>query len=194
MVDGDLSALIISGRPTDGELAEAWANIYIEYLEINKDNESLYIINLERDIVLLKDELDRVEEALKFITSPFISHIEPEVQAKLLKILSDYGYKVDLSLSGDKLAKQMKALDNKRSSKRLELRRKISEYNQYMEDKKDFSIDRSYFNRMLNRMGKHYNCFIEESKITVARFVDMIQQYFQELQAKQQRMEDVKHG
>lgn len=194
LVDGELSALIISGVPEEGALAEAWAGIYYEYLEINKDNESIYIINLERDISLLSDELNRIDDALEFISAPSISMVDPDTLSALQKVLADYGYKIDFTLSGEKHVRQIKVLKNRYSSRRLELTRKVNEYNDYISEKQNMTIDRSYFNRMLNRMGKHFNCYIEESKITVARFVDMIQQYFSELQAKKQRAEDVKHG
>jgi hypothetical protein len=194
MIDGDLSALIISGKPTDGQLAEAWANMYIEYLELNKSNDTAYINNIERDISLLADELNRVSDALVFLYSPAITHIDQDVLQSFSKTLSKYGYKIDFSVDSKTYLKQLKVIENRKSSRELEYTRKMAEYNEYMKDKENMTIDRSYFNRMLNRLGKHYNCFIEDSKITVARFVDMIQQYFSDLQQKQQRMEDVKHG
>lgn len=50
MVDDNLYALVITGKPTDEELSAAWEHIRIEYADAIKDYEYRMLCSLEREV------------------------------------------------------------------------------------------------------------------------------------------------
>lgn len=190
-MDGDLNALTISGNPALGDLAEAWSNIYAEYLELNNDNETIYLIELQKDIALLYDLLIETESALHFLKMALVPGCGFIYREELVAILKerDFDFPFDLN-DRQQFEQSIEAVDNRLSPLRLQLEMKEKEYNDYMANKGEQTIDKNYFDKMLSRIARFRRVtIIRAFEITVKEFVIMVADYLDYYKAKQPKIE-----
>lgn len=182
VVHGDLSALIIRdvngnvvGQPSEVDIAQAWSNIYSQYLDANNDSQVSYIIQLQKDISLLTSHVIEVEGAIFYLG---ILHHDG-----LVKILKDNGY----DYTGD-----LEIVSNQLSMKRQQLESKVKEYKDYQDAHANDEINESYFLKTLVRLAKYQGVALIRTKdISVIEFVTLLKDYIEYVNANNKQLQDV---
>jgi hypothetical protein len=190
LVDGDLSALIIRGNPSLPDLAEAWANIYAEYLDLNDDNETAYILLLQRDIALEQLAIIEVSTALNFLATAILDKHEHFFHPSLIDVLRrhDIDFPFDLK-NREEYAQSIEFTLNRINSMQHLLEVKVKELDSYMADKSNNTIDALYFDRTLVRLARFRHCaVIRASEITVKEFVLMLKDFLDYMKVKTQKL------
>lgn len=191
LIEGDLSALIISGNPSFGDLAEAWGNIYAEYLDLNNDNETIYLLQLQKEISLLTELQIEVETALYFLSMAILPGMDYIYREELANVLKEREFDFLFDLTNPNQYRQsLEAVDNRLSPVRLRLEMHKKEYRDYLASKGDQTIDATYFDKMLTRLARfRHIAVIRASEITVKEFVMMVQDYLDFIKSKQKTLE-----
>lgn len=178
IVDGDLTALVISGSPTSEELAVAWGEIYFEYVDLSGDNETKFIIALERDITLLHDQIATVEAIYYFLQPVMIEFARPHLD-NIHAALKDYGYRIKIDPTQD-YSKKLKQIEGKLALAKVELAQKEKEYQSIVEGRETNTLTREYFKKILLRLSKYMGgSLIREKDITVEEYVFLLRDYVQ---------------
>lgn len=188
---GNLDALIISGTPSFGDLAEAWGNIYAEYLDLNNDNETIYLLQLQKEISLLTDLKVEVETALQFLSLAILPGMAYIYRPELVTILKDRDFDFPFDLNNpQQYAESLQEVENRLSPIRLQLEMNTKEYRDYISSKGNQTIDANYFDKMLTRVARFRHIpVIRKTEITVKEFVLMIQDYLDFIKSKQKTLE-----
>lgn len=159
LVDGDLSALVISGEPTKKELADAWEHIFLEYCSLTASVSNNPSLSLLREINDLKAKIIIVNNIVDFLRLRW--------DADLIKILNQLSLSCTLSKDDEQYEKKLNSVLNrsKRWYTRLEAAKK--ELEKLREENK---AERSYFDETLNAMSSLYKYQVNSQTLTVTRF------------------------
>lgn len=183
LTTSDLTPLIIYGEPSLADISEAWANIYAEYMDINDDNEGVYILRLQSQIALLKNNLIEIETALYCLTL--------EYRQDLIDILEDHG--ITIAADPSDFPAYLQAIESADASlafARLQLETLTNEYIQYENNRQKQTVDKAYFMMTLRRLARfNHVVVIKPESITVEEFVMMVRDYFEYLSKNQKQME-----
>lgn len=171
LVDNNYSRLSIKGNPTDKDLSKAWDAIYVEYLELNQGNETIYSIRLQAEIGLLSDEIHRVEEIIFLISPPMLPLCGGREQ-ELVDMLRYYGYKQTIDFNSD-YTKALNAIKNRLNPKKLRLDARINELTDYMKTRLSGKPDRKVFDTNLIRLSRFQGYPVRAKEITVSEYVMM---------------------
>jgi hypothetical protein len=87
-VDGDISALIIEGEPSQDELQAAWAQILEQYSEAVGDNEQKAMLSLFKEINRLQVNIDQVYLLVGAMKSYYVKLFAKELNKILNTSLS----------------------------------------------------------------------------------------------------------
>lgn len=169
LIDNDLSRLVIKGEVNQSILQHTWDEINIEYIELNQSNDSIYSLGLQKDIALLSDEIQRVEEVL-FLLSPAMRPYCLGYENELVGFLRYYGYKQVIDFNSD-YSRVLIAIQNKLNPKKLRLDSRIQELTNYLESKSTGKADRKLFETNLIRMSRFQGYAIRAKDITVTEYV-----------------------
>jgi hypothetical protein len=172
IVDNNLSALIISGRPTDIELDLAWQDIQLEYSDALGDGEAKLQANLTRQISILQITLQQIEMLIEVLGEVYYEDFsvklngllktnfvfnpkEPETYSKNLKACfsRSRGIKIDLHIKQE----QLKGISGKQTDS-------------------NFKYTREYFQSMLITISDHAKYQIMDN-ITVFEFCNRIKRF-----------------
>lgn len=96
LVDQNIYALIITGKPSDIELLEAWSDIQIQYADAIKDNETRMLATLGKELNRLKITHQQILDAIKVLKN----YYTPQFANMLNKLLST-SFKFDVRLKED---------------------------------------------------------------------------------------------
>lgn len=169
IVDGDLNTLVNYGYHTEADIAEAWANIYAEYIDLNADNESRYLSDLQKDISILRAEINIIDSILVCLSICYSKQLNEHLERN---------YEIYVILEPGNYSKNIQSLQSARSylaPMHLELEMKEKEYVEYINSRKNESINRDYFSRMLRALARFNRVVTIRAKdITVEEFVYMI--------------------
>ena len=169
IVDGDLNALITCGHHSEADVAEAWANVYAEYIDLNADNESRYLSDLQKDISILRAEITIIDSILVCLSICYSRQLHEHLE-------KNYG--IFVILESGNYVKNMQSLQAARSyfaPMQLELDMKEKQYIEYINSRKNETINRDYFSRMLRALARFNRVVTIRAKdITVEEFVYMI--------------------
>jgi len=169
-VDGDLSALIISGSPSPEQLAEAWAGISQEYADETAETEYKMYLQLLKEVVVMEINLAIVENCVTILRLAYVKKCADQINALLFinfafdpsnreKYLKDLDRAISRSKGSIKLPLQVK-------KSRLEaMEQRFSE--------KGRKPDRAYFQYVLNALSDYAKYLIPDT-ITVYQFCDRI--------------------
>lgn len=174
LVHSDLSGLVIKGNPTSEQIAIAWAGIYSQYIDLNSENETIYILELQWSIICLTSHISETETCIYFLQDTYHSG--------LVGILEKNGYKLHPEYTNDHL----QIIQNKLARKKLELQVKIREYDSYIESHKNDEVSERYFITTLLRLAKYQGVAIIRSKdISVEEFVMLLKDYLHSIKQQQ---------
>ena len=171
----DLSGLVLRGNPSPEEIAIAWASIYAQFIDLNSDNDNLYILQLQVDITLLKGHIDEVETALYFLKDTY--------HEGLTGILLSNGYNPPSREAFEESDKtryqnQLAIIQNRLARKNLDLQTKQKEYEEYMASKSEDDVEDKYFTKTLLRLAKYQGvAIIKDTAISVEEFVLLLKDY-----------------
>lgn len=188
LIDGDLSALVIKGNHSQGELAELWANIYYEYVSLIDEPETKYFILLQRDVALLFDEITTVETNLYFL-SPIMMPYSIDHRDQLVKGINDYGYKLKIDFTTD-YSDAIQAVEFKLAPKKQKLANKEKELSEYVNSKEGQEVNREYFTKILIRLSKYQGYPIRENSITVSEYVSLLKDYVAYIESSKNEKEE----
>lgn len=186
LFESDLTALIIKGNPPQADLAEAWANIYSEYIDLNSGTEPDYVLLLQRDITLLHGHISETESAI------YILAILPHFKQEAADILSANGYiypwdKEDVSNN----VQFYEIISNRLSAKRLSYDNKNKEIDNIIESRKQGAVTREYFDTILDNLAAWRKvAVIHPHEVTVKQFVVMLKNYIRFIDARKGKEDD----
>lgn len=173
IVDNNLSALTISGYPTEEQLTVAWDYILSQYSELIGTQEYRMYVQLYKDIAVLKITLDQITIAtgiLQVVYDPFFAN---EVN-KLLRTDCKFNWSDQKSYQAEctKCLNRSKALKIKLDLKKMQfeaLEKKNS-------NKVGAKMDRQYFTSILITLSDHAKYRIEET-IKMSEYCERIKRF-----------------
>lgn len=173
------------------ELSEAWANIYAQYIERNQGNESKYIYQLQADIVLLHDETMRVEAGVEILKQmKLFDQEEIDVVATTLRKRGyDYPFNVD---DPEVFDNNLMMCTNRIANRKFKLQAKEKELTDYLASRKNDTIDETYFDRWMTRLSRFMHLRLRKPDTTVDEFLLMLQEYLDDVKAKQSEIDAVR--
>lgn len=177
IVDGNLSALIISGFPGEEELTEAWDAILSEYSELVGTQEYRMYVELFREVSLLKITLDQVTIATNILKTVYHPFFETEVN-KLLRVKINFNVPDEQrEIECKKCLNRSKALKIKLDLKNLQFEAIQKKNNAKVGEK----IDRKYFTSILITLSDHAKYRIEET-IKMSEYCERIRRFADHLE------------
>jgi len=179
---------LIEGNPTEAEIVEAWSNIYAEWLDINENNEGIYLLQLQKEILLLSTYLIEVESCV-YILGMVYHH-------DLVAMLRDHGFDQTLDTeNNEEYYANLKMISDSLAFSRMNLEIKEKEFNDYMSAKKQDTINPEYFDIWLVRISKFLQGgLIRANTITVKEFVIIMKEFLNQMKSKKKNLEDVNEG
>lgn len=182
MVDGNLYALVITGKPTELELHKAWAEIQLQYADAMKDNEFRLLNSLMKEVHRLSITLDQIHMAIDQLKQRYV-----EKFAKLLNGWLGSSFKFDTRFPED-YEKDLQRAYNRSKGIKIELTLKRSRYEALQKkfSSRDKKPTREYFMALLITLSDHVKYRIPDS-ITVFEYCERIRrlnQYFETMQTK----------
>jgi len=186
-VHGKYELLIISGQHSQGDLLEAWSNIQLEYIDRIEEEETLYIVNLEKDITLLHHQITTTET-----TCYLLSMIYDE---KLVQCLHELGYNYDFEEGNDKMnANSLGAIKNRLAPLKLKYQVKCIEYEELQKNKSvGEKASEKFYKMMLVRLAKFMGVpLIRAKDITTGEYCDLFKEFVSDINHQKKIMEE--HG
>lgn len=175
-VTNDLSWLVIAGKPTKEQLADAWHEITEQYQFLSSEDVSGdYLLNLLIDISTLDERLRVVYNIVNFL---FIKRSD-----ELISILQDeYGY--PFTYSEESYEADLKATLAYASANKVSLDLAEAELKKYKEANKaptEFDYD-----SIVTLLSKYQGYPINEKEVTVTKFISIMNRYKNENTNKSQ--------
>ncbi len=176
VVDGDLTALVISGEPSEADLLAALENITVEYNDaMSADNpKELRKVGLMKGVTIIEARAAALEEMLKLLAlyrvDQFIKEINRVLQCSLKFSAEDPAeYDRDLKRAQTRL-------------KGLRLRAKIDTdkleaFATEAEKGNPMKADRQFFERVLINLSDHAKIELSADRITVFQFTERVRRY-----------------
>lgn len=160
IVDGNLSALTISGFPTPEELLKSWNNIISEYSDAIGTNEYRLYVQLYKDISITKITLEQLTIALNILQVTYDEFFAVEVN-KILRTSCRFNWADQASYQAE-----VKKCFNRSKSLKIALDLKLMKF-EAIEAKnkntKEQKIDRQYFVAILVTLSDYAKYRIEET-------------------------------
>lgn len=175
--DNNLDLLVISGKPSQKDIEDCWFNLWYQYVDLNEDNEGVYILQLKKEVALLNHKIAVVDCAVLILRSLYVT--------ELVKALKEYGITGVLKPSHPEYSKSLDRVLAIMAPKKLSLQIKMKEVEDYETNSERGIIDRSYFDNMINRISKFQKYDIDPNKLMTSRFVLLIRDYLRFVTSKQ---------
>jgi hypothetical protein len=172
-----LECLVIEGSPPQSELLECWANLYSQYLDASEDSETLYIFQLQKEILLLRQKISEVENCIYFLS--IIYH------QGLVDIIRRNGFAVKLNPQNQtQYQSDINKIKGRLALLKLNLENKEHELDSYRKGRQAETIDKMYFNKILARLAVYKRVVVIRTKeIMTLEFVYMLKDYLQHIQS-----------
>lgn len=181
IVDENILALVISGRPTDEQLNKAWEDISLQYADAIKDNEYKLVTSLQKEINTLTITYNLIQEAIKTLKDFYTKQFAVELNA-LLKS----SFKFDIRFPDD-YDNDLKRAKGRSKGILLQLQIKQSAYDAIATKRNSGGkATREYFSGILITLSDYVKYRIGED-ITVFEFCDRIRrvnQYYESQKLK----------
>jgi len=166
--DGDLSALIITGAPTEIELQAAWETIYEQYIDALKDKDQMYILKLTKQINALEFDIKLIQLCIKRLS---VEH-SPEVLSQLKKVISVPG-KFNPE-DAEQYAKDLSVAITRSKSLILDIENKKGELSRITPKNASEKMDRGSFDGLIVKISKYMHFRVDKKQTTVSEFVQMV--------------------
>lgn len=183
IVDGNLSALTISGFPAEEDLKEAWANILLEYSDAIGTSEYKIFVQLYKGIQINKIVLEQLTVALNILQVTFDEFFAKEVN-KILRTTCKFNWKDQTSYQAE-----VKKCFNRSKSLKIALDLKLMKF-EAIEAKnkggKEQKIDRQYFVSILVTLSDYAKYRIEES-IKMSEYCERVKRFTEYCESQRTR-------
>lgn len=172
-MNGNLSALVISGFPTQEQLTSAWENIIQEYTDAMGDGEYNMYLNMYKEVELMRIDY----ESIKFLIAALRKIYSPFFHEELKKLL-----RVDLKLNENDIPTYLAELDKcgrRLNGIKINLDLKQIEFDQVknkLEEKEIAKIDKNYFTSVLVTLGR-FNNYRLTKDIFVNEYCEHVKQF-----------------
>lgn len=174
---GDLNPLVIEGTPPVAVVADAWAGIYSQYIDLSGDNDVKAMAFLKREYVLLHGKISQTELAVNILEAKIYA---PEQYNRLVEIITGAGFEFSAEeTDAEAFAKAIRRTRNRIAPLRLKLATLEKELAAYETDTENNALPENYFISWLVCLQKYgYRDFTTANKtLTVAEFVLAIRDY-----------------
>lgn len=183
-VDGDLTPLIISGTPTQQELAEAWRNIKEEYTELVRNEDQQHTNDLNAEVIVLQNKIFRINMCVEALKHVYTSDLVEELREQHMPFDYNPDYPEQYYRDLEKTIERSRGLYLKLKLKQDEL----SEwYEQQMNSKAE--VSREQFDIVLAALTEANGFMVDETKITVTQYTRMLNRYHSKLIAQQREID-----
>lgn len=171
LVYDDYSSLLIKGKATQEQLQAAWKIIDSKYIDLNYENENVYILELRRSISLLVSHISETEDSIFFLRVRY--------HEGLVRILKSNGYRDKFeSEVPDEYEHILASIEARLGLKKQALESKKKEFNDYIKEHKGDEIKESYFTKWLVRLAKFQGVAVIRSKeISAMEFVMLLKEF-----------------
>jgi len=164
--DGDLSLLIISGKPRIQDLAQAWESIHEQFLDAMKDKDGLYKLKLMAKINRLEFDYELIQLCLKYLRVAYnprvVEHLTKLVHVEALDPEDRSGYMLILQ-----------TVDNRSQRLRIDLEDKQSEYAILHEKDKNGKspATHQHFSNLIGQVSRYMKFHVNRKETTTGEFV-----------------------
>lgn len=177
IVDNNYSVL---GKGSKLEQYTAWSEIFNEYSQLVKDDTTMYIFELQKDVYVLKTKLKILETCVDILWKKYSREITIE--------LNKLGFNTVLDWSNKKeYYKQLKLTLSRGNSWKLEINRKEKEIKSILEKNKGEGYTRQYFTKINANLNKYMNFYIDVKKVMVADWCEWLNNYTEQIEAINKR-------
>ncbi len=172
LIDGNLSALVISGEPDYSLLRRAWSNILSEYSDAIGNAEYKLYVSTYRDVVELELKYESVRGGIALLRTGIYSKFVHETLNRDLQHKFTFNYKDEASYMAelDKAERRSKGIRVAIDLKTLQLDALEKKH------KDGRKIDEKYFDAILISLSDHARFEITDS-ITVSVFCERLRRY-----------------
>lgn len=160
IVDGNLSALTITGFPEPAELQQAWSEILLEYSDCIGTNEYRLYVQLYKDIQINKITLEQLTIALNILQVTYDEFFVKEVN-KILRTTCKFNWADQASYQAE-----VKKCFNRSKALKIALDLKLMKFESIEaknKGKEGAVIDRKYFTAILVTLSDYAKYRIEDN-------------------------------
>lgn len=171
-VDGNLSALVISGFPNPLELELAWVDIQQEYSDAIGHNEAKLYISVLKEIILTEGKLSLIETTVKIL-----SQIHSVELCKQLNKLCETSFAFDPENEEKYFNELQRCINRSKSLKiKADLKRGQFEAIKKKFEGKGEKLTREYFASILITLSDHAKYPVTDS-ITVYEYAERLRRF-----------------
>lgn len=163
VVDGNLSALVISGLPPEEKIREAWSFIYEEYIDLIGDNEYLLYLRTVKDFTLIQSKYSIIINSINCLEKVFNERLAKKV---LIELGGNFKFNYH---NPEEYQKDIEGLRNRTKTLKIQLDIKRIELEQAESIRPKDKADRNYYTQLFIHLSTFYKFHIT-SDITVAEF------------------------
>jgi hypothetical protein len=145
--------------------------IFYQFVDANGDNESIYIIELKKDISLMEYKIKRVECIVAILREVAFSET-------LLKELQSFGIRTN-GIDPDKedYELRLRKILASIAPRKFQLQEMVNELDAYEKSMEDKKIDRNFFTTMLMRLSKFMRYHIRAHDIMTSEYIALFKEY-----------------
>lgn len=191
---GELNGLIIQGQPPVEVVAEVWANLYADYIDLSGETDAMYVIQLQKEISLLSYKVSSTGQTLQILEDRAYSE---EQLPKLIRIIKGQGFILEnKEYTQDGWDMALQRIKNRLAPVKMQLIKAENELNAWVKNREASTTQENYFLVMLVRLQKYgYRDFNTANKtLSVAEFVMAIKDYLQYVNEHNKSLEYGKEG
>lgn len=175
----DLQRIVYEGRVPEEALQAAWNEIMEKYLDETFSDEDRHLVQLIASANLLQFNITKAQAIRRYL---HFRH-DPEMIEILRKMGATDGPYPEQGSSHAKTAwmKRVIARIKKWQHTLKEMSAEIRRLQPDLESENIPKISRKYFDDILTKLSQHYHYHVDEQKITVSRYLSMLNDYKQHL-------------
>jgi len=174
LVDHDFRWLMRDevGEYNEEQAKRNWDSIYLEYLELIGNDDLGYLIKISLEIQSL--------QSLIIATECAINSLYKNKDEKLIKILLEVGYKVELMAGWDAYFQSLENIRIRLGALNLEHKRKLAEFENLKALNRHGKISMDYFEDTLIILTKYMGVHLRKTDLTTSEFARMLRKYNKE--------------
>lgn len=179
LVDNNIYALVISGKPTEEDLLSAWDDILMEYNFQMMDEEGKHHFNLRKQLEILKLDYIKLEICLQVLSAEidYPDMVEPEKRfADDANRITANNFKFDHS-KPDQFRKELRSVIAILKFLSLKIQIKTAEVEALNKNTSKEKPTKEYFQTILNTLSIGIAEFQLSDSMSVYSFCDWVKKY-----------------
>lgn len=171
LVNKEFECLIISGQHTVVEIMEAWDDVFFEYCELLKGDDSDYLLSLTKKITLLEIDISYVDGALMILEKEWDEELAQKLNSMLFKVRQDNSESFEMCRG--RLKRKLHDLSDLHD-----------EYKKYLSTKEGKAPTEEDFEKLLIVLSKYQGYPINSEEITVYKYIMILNNYISHFKNK----------